>query len=254
MEGRMGKHPRNDGGQKYSSRRGSAGLPQPVTKDASLVALGQGIYTVPETCRILRPSMTRRKVLYWLDWGLLGEPLRRGSRGVSTLLTFEQVLRVRTLQRLRDDLNFSLQEVRRDLERLLEFLTVVDSDWHEMSFIRSGAGDIAVVLPQGDVLALPAGQIVMDQMLEDLTDFLATVREQWSSRQLEIADFDLLVSDAGVLGGSPTIKGTRIETSFVANLSLELTPSEILAVFPHVDENAIDQAAAFEGVDLGLAA
>jgi uncharacterized protein (DUF433 family) len=250
----MGRIPKNDGEWHYPSRRGAVDLPQPVTNEASPVTLGQGIYTVPETCRILRPSMTRRKVLYWLDWGLLGEPLRRGSRGISTLLTFEQVLKVRTLQRLRDDLSFSLQEVRRDLERLLEFLTSVDADWQELSFIRSGAGDIAAVLPHGDVLALPTGQIVMDQVLEDLTDFLAKVREQWSSRQLEITDFDLLVSDAAVLGGSPTIKGTRIETAFVANLAQELTPGEIRGLFPHVDENAIDQAAAFEGVDLRLAA
>jgi uncharacterized protein (DUF433 family) len=221
-----------------------------MTSDASLVALGQGVYTVPETCRILRPSMTPRKVHYWLDTGLLGYPLRRGSRGISTLLSFEQVLKVRTLQRLRDDLKFSLQVVRRDIERLLEFLTAVDVDWHELSFIRSGGGDVAAFLPQGSVLALPAGQVVMDQVLEDLTEFLANVREQWVSRRLEIAEFDLLVSDAAVLGGSPTIKGTRIETGFVANLAQELSEAEIHELFPNVDRTAINQAATFEDVDL----
>ena len=250
----MRQLPRNDGGRRSSSLRGPGGLPQPVTNDASLVALGQGVYTVPETCRILRPSMTPRKVHYWLDTGLLGDPLRSGSRGISTLISFEQVIKVRTLQRLQDDLRFSLQVVRRDLERLLVFLTAADPDWHELSFIRSGAGDIAAVLPDRDVLALRTGQVVLDEVLEDLTDFLANVRRQWSSRRLEITDFDLLVSDAAVLGGSPTIKGTRIETAFVANLSQELDPGEIKSLFPDVAEGAIDQAARFEGVDLRLAA
>jgi uncharacterized protein (DUF433 family) len=242
-----------DSGRQYPSRRELVGHPQPM-RDRGGPELGQGVYTVPETCRILRPSMTPRKVHYWLGQGLLGEPLRRGGRGISTLLTFEQVLKVRTLQRLRDDLKFSLQVVRRDLERLLEFLTAADVDWHQLSFMRSGAGDVAVALPHGEVLALPTGQIVMDQVLEDLAGFLRTVREQWTTRQLEIADFDLLVSDAAVLGGSPIIKGTRIETGFVANLSLELTASEIRALFPRVDQIAIHQAAVFEGVDLRAAA
>jgi uncharacterized protein (DUF433 family) len=218
-----------------------------MSSHPSVVDLGQGVYTVPETCRILRPSMTPRKVHYWLDTALLGEPIRRGSRGVSTLLRFEQVLKVRTLQRLRDDLKFSLQEVRRDLERLLEFL-MADS-WHELSFVRSGAGDIAVLLhPGGDLLALPSGQGVMDVVLGDLTRFLADVRKQWRSRQLEIADLPLLISDAAVLGGSPIIRGTRIETAFVANLSLELSAGEIRTLFPYVSEGAIDQAAEFEGI------
>jgi uncharacterized protein (DUF433 family) len=241
------------GGQ-YPSECESGGLPQPVTNPTSLVALGQGIYTVPETCRILRPSMTPRKVHYWLDTKLLGEPLRKGSRGVSTLLSFEQVLKVRTLQRLRDDLGFSLQEVRRSLERLLEFLTGPGRDWHELSFIRSGAGHVAVALPDGDVLALRTGQVVMDEVLEDLREFMSEVREQWSSRRLHIEGFELLVSDAAVLGGSPTIKGTRIETAFVANLSQELMANDIRALFPHVGEKALHQAAEFEGVGLRVAA
>jgi uncharacterized protein (DUF433 family)/DNA-binding transcriptional MerR regulator len=225
-----------------------------MTSDASPVALGQGIYTVPETCRILRPSMTPRKVHYWLDTELLGEPLRKGSRGVSTLLSFEQVLKVRTLQRLREDLGFSLQEVRRSLERLLDFLTGPDTDWHELSFTRSGAGHVAAALPDGDVLALRTGQIVMDEVLTDLREFMSRVREQWSSRRLDIEGFELLVSDAAVLGGAPTIKGTRIETAFVANLSQELTANDIHALFPHVGEKALHQAAEFEGVGLRVAA
>ena len=91
--------------------------------------------------------------------------------------------------------------VRRDLERLLDDLTGVD--WHELSFIRSGAGIPPLYFRTEPVLALPSGQIVMDQVLEDLTEFLVEVREQWASRTLNIVDFDLLVSDAAILGGSP---------------------------------------------------
>jgi uncharacterized protein (DUF433 family) len=132
--------------------------------------------------------------------------------------------------------------------RLLEYLTAVD--WHELFFVRSGAGACAVLLPQGDFLALPRGQGVMEEVLGDLSQFLADVRMQWTARQLEIADFPQLVSDAAILGGSPIIRGTRIETAFVANLSLELSAGEIRALFPYVSDGAIDEAALFEGIQL----
>ena len=244
----MGRLPRNDGGRQYPSPRGPGGLPQPVTNDASLVALGQGVYTVPQTCRILRPSMTARKVHYWLDTELLGDPLRRGGPGVPTLLTFEQVLKVRALQHLRDELSFSLQAVRRGLEVLLRDL--VAPDWYEMRFFVSERGRIGVLTSEGPI-DLPAAQGVL--LSPELTKFVHEIRKQWQERTLRIEGFTDLVSEAAVLGGSPIISGTRIETAFVANLSYELSGPAIRALFPDVEESAIDQAATFEGVTLRAA-
>lgn len=227
------------------------GFPAPVADLTEIRELGQGAYTVPETCLILRPSMTSRKVHYWLDADLLGEPLRKGTRGVSTLLTFEQVLKVRTLQHLRDELDFSLQSVRRGLERLLAELTA--PEWHELTFFRTGAGEIGFAGRDRDPVALLSSQGVLAPTIPKLTEFIAEMREQWDTRRLKIEDYPSLVSDAAVLGGSPVIDGTRVETAFIANLATELTRGEIRALFPNVEESAIAQAADFEDVELAAA-
>jgi hypothetical protein len=85
--------------------------------------LGRGIYTVSEAVRILRPSLTRRKVHYWLDEEILAEPIRWGRKGVPTLLSYDQVLRIRILQRLRDDLGFTLRKSREALEWITKHVT-----------------------------------------------------------------------------------------------------------------------------------
>jgi uncharacterized protein (DUF433 family) len=217
-----------------------------MSSHQSLVDLGQGVYTVPETCRILRPSMTPRKVHYWLDTGLLGEPLRRGSRGTPTLLRFEQVLKVRTLQHLRDELRFSLQAVRQSLEVLLRDL--VADNWYELRFFIAPWGHVGVVTSQGPI-DLPGAQALLD-VPPALTNFVREMRTQWERRTLRIQGFDHLVSNAQVLAGSPTIAGTRIETAFIANLTEELSLAEIGDLFPYAPDGAIFQAAKFEGVSL----
>lgn len=57
--------------------------------------------------------MTPRRVHYWLDTGLIvGEPIDRGAKGTPTLLTFRQLLEIRTVQHLRDELRIPLPKVR----------------------------------------------------------------------------------------------------------------------------------------------
>jgi uncharacterized protein (DUF433 family) len=87
-------------------------------------------------------------------------------------------------------------------------------------------------------------------VLRELSAFAAQVREEWTQRRIGIEGFSHLVSDAAVLGGSPIIDGTRIETAFVANLGVELTLGEIRDLFPHVAASVIEEAADFEGVVL----
>lgn len=211
------------------------------------IALGQGVYSVNEVCRILRPKMTPRKVHYWLDTGLLGRPIRRGRAGMATLLSFEQLVKVRTLQRLRDDLGFSLQHVRKALAWLLASL--FNDGWQELHFFRNGQGKIAVANGQ-DTFALGSGQGVLEEVLPELRGFLAEVRAQWEEGKIQILDYPRLVSDANVMGGSPVIAGTRIETAFVAHLASAVDLGQLQRLFPHVDKNALTEAARFEGVQL----
>src|SRR4051794_10722642 len=87
---------------------------------------GQGAYTVSTACRILAPTMTARKVHYWIDTGLLSPPLVAGRRGVPTLITFRQLLELRAVQRMRDTLGFRLEEVRDAIDYTLRRLLAED--------------------------------------------------------------------------------------------------------------------------------
>lgn len=211
-------------------------------------SLRDGIYTAREICSILRPSMTPRKVHYWLDKGMLGKPVSWGAPGYPTLLSFEQVLRIRTLQRVRDELGFTLKKAREALTWLLENLVTEDA-WRPVHFVRVSKRTVGVT--DGEIsLEIPTGQGLLDVTIPELNEFIVSIRQQWEEGVLRIDGFDLLVSDPAVMGGSPVIKGTRIETAFIANLASEESLAELRDLFPKVDEAAIVQAATFEHVDL----
>ncbi|MGH3090329.1 MAG: DUF433 domain-containing protein, partial [Rubrobacteraceae bacterium] len=82
--------------------------------------------------------------------------------------------------------------------------------------------------------------------LSDLEDFLQETRRSWERREINIEGFPHLVSNTGIVGGSPTIRGTRIETSFVAYLARDLSEGELLELYPHVERSALEEAVRFE--------
>lgn len=216
-----------------------------------LIALGEGIYTVPEIARILQPTMTEDKIRYWLDEGLLGEPIRQGSRGKPHLLSFQQLLQVRTIQHLRDALGIPLQKVRPVIEEISElvfprlFDETVDA---EPRFIRTPEGEIGV-FDGVDLYEIGSQQLMMSAAIPELNNILREARMDWQRGEVPIKRFPRLVSDPGVVAGSPTIKGTRIETSLVAYLAESLGVEKVLELYSHLDRDAVLQAAKFEGVE-----
>lgn len=207
---------------------------------------------VPETCRILGRGMTSRKIHYWLKTDLLGEPIRAGSRGTPTLLSFEQVLRIKTLQRIRDELRFSLSKARAALHWIVENLVSDEAHWQELHFFRSGTRIGVGLADRSGFLEIGTAQFVLPlepDLAKVLTDFLADARRSWNSKSIDVEGFDLLHSSALVMAGAPVIKGTRIETEFIGNLAQELSADEIHRdLFPHVPIDSIRQAARFEGM------
>jgi uncharacterized protein (DUF433 family) len=191
--------------------------------------------------------MTARKVHYWLKKGILGPPIRRTRTGRPTLLTFEQLLKVRTVQHLRDDLHFSLQRVTASIEELSNwvFQRLFARQWYELHFYRSPRGAIAVTDGEHD-LEVGTGQLLMPDLLPELDAFLRKTREDWVRRAVDIEGYPRLVSNARVLGGAPVIKGTRVETAFISHIARELEPKEILRLYPYVDEEGLYQALEFE--------
>ena len=218
------------------------------SRRGGLIALGEGVYTVVEVSHVLQPTMTPRKVHYWLKKGILGEPIRPTRTGRPTLLTFEQLLKARTVQHLRDDLHFSLQKVTASIEELSGWIfeRLFGQQWYELHFYRSPKGAIAVTDGSHD-LEVGSGQFLMPDLLPELDAFLIRTRQDWERRAVDIDGYPRLVSNARVLGGSPVIKGTRMETSFVAHLAFELVPKEILSLYPYIGEEGLHQALKFEG-------
>lgn len=207
----------------------------------------QARYSVTEVCRILRPGMTPRRVHYWLHTGLLGQPARPEHRGRPTILSFDQVVKVRVVQGLRDELGFSLSRVRGAIEWLLDEL--VEPAWGQLEFFRTGSGEIGLRDRQGQEMAV-GGQLVIRDTLPKLNDFLRTARQEWEMGVISISGFPDLISDASIMGGAPVVSGTRIETAFVAHLASAMDLGELAVTFEHVDVAVLREALSFEGVDV----
>ena len=132
-----------------------------------LVRLGEGSYSVAEVCRILGKGMTSRKVHYWLDTGLVTDvSVVRGRRGVPTILTFRQLLEIRTVQYLRDSLQVDLRKVRDAFEWVLEQLFDRRS---QVVFSRGPNGTLIARLDDGEEMTVPAGQALLPLQMKELT-------------------------------------------------------------------------------------
>ena len=166
-------------------------------------------------------------------------------------MTFEQLLKVRTVQLLRDDLHFSLQRVTLTIEELSDwvFRRLFAKQWYELQFYRSPTGAVAVTDGKHD-LEVGTGQLLIPELLPALDAFLRRTREDWVRRAVDIEGHPRLVSNARILGGAPVIRGTRVETAFVAHLAKELDPQEILRLYPYLDDEGLYQALEFEHASL----
>ena len=214
-----------------------------------LIALGQGVYTVPEIERILQPKMTKYKVGRWLHKGLLGEPIRWGSTGRPHLLSFQQLLKVRTIQELRES-GIPLQRITPAVKILSSriFEHLFSEEWHELKLFSTSTGRLGVIDDRGEVaVEVETGQRIMPETLTELNDYLRKTRDDWERREIEIERLPRLVSNAGIVAGSPTIKGTRTQTSVVANLAQALGVERVWELYPHLDREAGVQAMSFEG-------
>jgi uncharacterized protein (DUF433 family) len=215
----------------------------------TLIALGEGVYTVPEVARILQPNVSEYKIRRWLHKDLLGEPIRWGSTGRPHLLSFEQLLKVRTIQRLRES-GFPLQRITPAIRRLSSYLFehLFDEQWYELRFFRSEGGGIGVADSRGNAIEIVTGQWIMPEALDELENYLRETREDWRRREVPIERFPRLVSNAGIVAGSPTIKGTRVETSFITHMARSLGIDRVLELYPFIERDALLQALEFEDV------
>ena len=128
------------------------------------------------------------------------------------------------------------------------FERLFSEEWHELTLFSTGAGRLRVMDDRGEVaVEVETGQRIMPETLSELSGYLRKTRDDWERREVEIKDYPRLVSNAGIVAGSPTIKGTRIETSMVAYFAQTLGVEKTLELYPHLDRDAVLQAMSFEG-------
>lgn len=218
----------------------------------ALMHLGEGgIYSVSEVCRILQPGMTPRKVHYWLNTGLLSEPpVHHRGPGIPTLLSFRQLLEIRTVQRLRDDLNFSLRRVREAFAWMLTSTFAEESDgvrferWGTQLIARSGLGEIVV----------PTNQYVMPQVIDGVQRALYENRHAWLTGTFRVPSIQTVECNTRVMAGVACIAGTRIDTSVIAAFADDEgaynkdTVAAIRAAYPSLAEDQIADVLEFEGI------
>lgn len=216
-----------------------------------LMPLGDGgIYTVSEACRILQPSLTPRKVHYWINTGLLSPPLvhRRGP-GVPTLLTFRQLLEVRTVQRVRDELRFSLRSVRSAFAWVLD--TVFAADVTDVSFERGPNGTLLARSGEDEVV-VPGGQHVIPGVLLALTQEVGDVQRAYQAGSFTVPRHTHIICDVAVLGGAARLDGTRLDTALVGAFAKDgvfddETIMQVRTAYPRLSVEAIEDALSFEG-------
>lgn len=223
-----------------------------MSRRRGLIALGEGAYTVAEIARILQPKITSRKVRYWLNKGILGEPIRWGIPGKPTLLSFEQLLKVRTIQQLRGPLGFPLQKITPAVEKLSSFVfgRLFAEAWYELRFFQTTRGRIGVVDSSNEAVEIETGQWVMPDVFPELEAYMRETRRDWERKEVDVEGFSNIVSNAGVVGGSPTIRGTRLETAFVAHLAEDTPIDNLKDLYPYVEQRDLLQAIRFEGMKL----
>lgn len=218
-----------------------------------LIALGEGVYTVSEVCRILQPSMTPRRVHYWLDTELIGLPIKWGRRGHPTLLSFQQLLRIKTVQHLKDELRVSLPRVREAFAFVLDRLFA--DDWNALSFAIGVRHEI-VVRSLDERVSIPMAQGILPHVIPELERYTFDTRKAWESRRLRIPHSQHLESNARVQSGSPVIVGTRLETASLAmfvegrEMASSETIGQIKRAHPYLEPLAVREALEFEGIEL----
>ncbi len=83
---------------------------------------------------------------------------------------------------------------------------------------------------------------------------MLSARQDWAARRVDISGYPHLVSDAGIIAGSPTLRGTRIETSIIAAFAAPEktydadTVASVRATYPRLTGDAIEDALRFEGL------
>jgi uncharacterized protein (DUF433 family) len=188
---------------------------------------------------------TVRQLAYWRQRTQSASPLLvpEGKRSGRYLYSWADVVALRSIVYLRQEK--SLPRIRRAVATLR---SLEAQEWSHLAAYRliSTPSSILVRTPAGQLLDLDRqpGTVLEEILMQDVLESFETQ----DGRQVPALGRprSRIVVDPAILGGYPTIAGTRVPFDVVAALARdELEPDEIAEVYPSVDREAIGDAVSF---------
>ncbi len=195
-------------------------------------------------CSVLTGA-TVRQLAYWRKQTKSSTPLLipQGRRSGRYLYSWGDVIALRSIVYLRQEK--SLPRIRRAVGMLRHLEA---DEWTHLSAYRLISTDSTIVVqtPSGQLLDLEQrpGTVLAEVLMSDV---LAPF-ETSSGRSVPALarPRPSIAVDPAVLGGYPVIIGTRVPFDVVARLAEDdLAPDEIVAIYPSVDPEAIEDASDF---------
>ncbi|HKE52322.1 MAG TPA: DUF433 domain-containing protein [Actinomycetes bacterium] len=191
---------------------------------------------VPEKQAAAIAKITRRKLCYWHEVGLVKPSVsHRLGRKIVRLYTLDEVLQLRIAGWLRD--TASLQEIRKIVRRQG---VAYRSPLSTLGFARDDDGRIYVQHPDGTwETNEPRGQMVIEMAIP-LDRFRADINTA-TARPARL--HGRIEKRRGVLASKPVFAGTRVPVATVqAFLHRGYTTDEILREYPSLTAEDVDAA------------
>ena len=208
---------------------------QPVATTVSQDIFERGAIRTALVARL--SGATVRQLQYWHRTDIIQATVVGGTRGVPRLYSWIDYMKVRAAVKL---IRQQVPTVR--LRVHIDWLEKVDAEWYLRPLIAVG-GRAHVAYDEDMVReAAPSQQMVMIGIVRGVIEDLA---EEGALGALSEYS-DAVAMDPAVRSGSPTVKGTRIETRHVRELRARHQSVRTIAGQHAVPEATVRRAAEFE--------
>lgn len=209
------------------------------------IPLGLGLYLHSQAATMTQT--TSRKLTYWSQTSLISPHVHRRNGGPS-IYSYVDLLAIRAMERLRKS-GLPLQRIRKALQFLYKTLGS-ETDWWNLKMVVDEK-DLLVVIPRGQspsgqdetIVATRGGQKIFELVFAELVnDLLASGKlEPFPAVRKHVS------IGAGVQGGAPVIKNTRIKTRVIHLWHQHgLTMKQIADVYDGLEISAIRAAIKYE--------
>lgn len=211
---------------------------------------GSTAFTTEQVMRLT--GITRRRLNYWIDHGLLKPDIDRGKgRGRVRLFSFPNLLEVRVAVWLRDKI--SLQLMRKVVDKLRERgleapLRSITFGVVEYAMKRGGlAYEVITQMADGrwESWEQP-GQLIME-LTVPIEEFAESLQMKVAEDRRKRRKVGEIEKRRGVLGSAPVIAGTRVPTRAIWSLhKAGYEVQEIVGTYPGLDVADVEAALRLE--------